>query len=236
MRGTRAFEIYNNTFETSSSYSETRHLFLRAGTGVVYDNVFDSSGNAYTSAAIDLADYRAATGTGKDSCDPDCSTSGLCFGTYYKLPVSSVSGFTTGDVVTGDTSGASGTILGLGATQLYFMTISSGPFQNGEDLQVSGSTEGTASAASSQVNGEGHACCDQIGRGQNQASEPCYFWDNVDHNTNSVIPNVSDYTAAGYITLNTDYYNSEKSGYTPYTYPHPLRGESSATIQGITIQ
>lgn len=81
IRGTRAFEIYGNTF-TRSYAGCCRALFLRAGTGVIYNNVFDESGGIYywkQPSAITFYEYRATPGgTGFASCSSECSTSALC--------------------------------------------------------------------------------------------------------------------------------------------------------------
>ncbi|MCK5150029.1 hypothetical protein KAJ87_03845, partial [Candidatus Pacearchaeota archaeon] len=70
--------------------------------------------------------------------------------------------------------------------------------------------------------GEGHPCCDQIGRGRDQVNEPLYTWGNENHNEIAVTPTVPS-VVSEYIQVNRDYYvGIEKPGYTPYTYPHPL--------------
>jgi len=82
-----------------------------------------------------------------------------------------------------------------------------------------------------------HPCPDQIGRGKDQASEPLYIWGNS-FNGGSASVSVSDYADPGvceaadkcnqeqncrdFIQENRDYYLSQKPGYTPYQYPHPL--------------
>ena len=72
---------------------------------------------------------------------------------------------------------------------------------------------------------EGDPAMDQIGRGKNQALDPAYVWGN-----DAAIPlDVRNET----IIENRDYYLSEKPGYTPYVYPHPLSttGESPKTCR-----
>ncbi len=225
-RSTRAYEIYNNHFITSSFYSETRALFLRGGTGVVYNNKFDDSANPYTSAAIDISEYRirtSAVGTGRDSPGGDCDTA-LCYPTYYKVQVNDASVFAEGDTITGETSGASGTLLALATTgnnYIYFASVSSGPFQSGETVN-DGVDTAVTQAAQATVNGEGYPCCDQIGRGKDRALEPYYFWGNVDEASVAVKPRV-DAVPNGYIVEDRDYRNAEYP-YTAYTCPHPATG------------
>jgi hypothetical protein len=109
---------------------------------------------------------------------------------------------------------------------------------------------------------DGSECDDQSGSGNaydddDAALTSCddqpnhsYFWDNKDNcggdtvtcgsgssfNPTNDTPNCT--------ILNTHFYNSEKGGYSPYTYPHPLRGDAPSnksymygvTMSGITIQ
>jgi hypothetical protein len=109
-----------------------------------------------------------------------------------------------------------------------------------------------------------HMCKDQPGAGQNQASEPIYVWNNCTQayscpDDGSVctcggagyVASLQGYSAYGCDTQlnalvqeNVDYYNQTvKTGYTPYTYPHPLQGAvvvpssfSGTTAQGVTIR
>jgi hypothetical protein len=154
-RGTRIYEIYKNRFVRAVNGC-CRALFLRGGSGVVFENTFDESGGQYRQyeyhSQIYLFDYRAAKmGTGMSKC-------------------------------------------ALG---------------------------NQAPLCPADTGGEGYPCYDQIGRGKDQAIEPYYFWGNVDHNGNEVKP-VVDASVADYIKINRDYYISQKAGYTPYKYPHPL--------------
>lgn len=65
----------------------------------------------------------------------------------------------------------------------------------------------------------------QIGRGKNQTLDPLYIWGNSVQDAGGgtggmQIGNVS----SSLIQQNRDYYASQKPGYTPYQYPHPLQG------------
>lgn len=159
-RAARAYEIYENTFfRANREYG--KGVYLRGGTGVVYNNTFNISTVGYSPGTIFLSDVRAngSGGTGESACSSNCSTS---------------------------------------------------PFCRPED------------------GGEGYPCCDQIGRGKNQQSEPLYVWNNKDHNGNPILPTVES-TITDYIQLDRDYKNVEKPNYIAYTYPHPLT--SSGAIQ-----
>lgn len=95
-----------------------------------------------------------------------------------------------------------------------------------------------------------YPCLDQIGRGKNQALEPMYFWGDlydsnkdgtaedtygVDYffavvNQNATSECTPDVHTNTFIVENQDYYKSAttaKSGYTPYTCPHPLVGSGA---------
>lgn len=64
----------------------------------------------------------------------------------------------------------------------------------------------------------------QVGRGLSQALDPAYIWDNTGI---TAVPDACDAPEIiGMVQLNRDYYESARPGYTAYTYPHPLRGES----------
>jgi hypothetical protein len=115
-RGGRWFEIYDNHFYIASGKNQSALISLRAGSGVVFNNLLTTLGN---SPGIDI--YEEDTGT-------------------YPLQ-------------------------------------------------------------------------DQVGRGQNQTLDPLYIWSN----------DFGDSVSQGDIQLNRDYYRSTRSGYSAYTYPHPMQ-------------
>jgi hypothetical protein len=58
-------------------------------------------------------------------------------------------------------------------------------------------------------------------RWMQQATEPCYSWNNTDQNNNPV--NFKQWSSGASILVGRDYFNdTPMPGYTPYTYPHPL--------------
>ena len=88
----------------------------------------------------------------------------------------------------------------------------------------------------------GWPCRDQIGRGGNQASIPLYEWNNcsgavcgsggtpVHFGTYDGSTGDCSYMNLYHIKSGRDYFNdTQKPGYTPYTYPHPLQGVSDTT-------
>jgi hypothetical protein len=69
------------------------------------------------------------------------------------------------------------------------------------------------------------SCTDGIGKGTNQSLTPLYGWENT---LNGAASNVAIYGRCDHmsevIQLGTHYYQSAKSGWNAYNYPHPLRG------------
>lgn len=64
----------------------------------------------------------------------------------------------------------------------------------------------------------------QIGRGKNQESDPAYCWNNFK------LPSGQ----ATYVIDGRDFFsNTEKPGYIPYTYPHPLVNENAAILKRV---
>ena len=95
----------------------------------------------------------------------------------------------------------------------------------------------------------GYPCRDQIGRGQNQLSEPVYVWDNGANTSVMVYDSYCGNPPEGWcftsshIQANRDYIvGVPKPGYVPYVYPHPLQEElvsdriSPANPNGLMVQ
>lgn len=72
-----------------------------------------------------------------------------------------------------------------------------------------------------------YPCTDQIGRGQNQTSDPLYIWNNSGMSGVAMV-NISNECGGAqvstFIQVSRDYFIgfTPKPGYAPYTYPHPL--------------
>lgn len=74
------------------------------------------------------------------------------------------------------------------------------------------------------TNGGIHPFRDQPGTSHGQSVYGCYQW----NNSGSQIPsNWWGTDAPSIVQLNRDYFNSQPSGYTSYTYPDPLQGTTS---------
>lgn len=250
IRAVRAYEIYRNALTRTGTQTCSEGIYLRGGTGLVYENKLGCE--TYTrGVSVALYDYRASNmdATGTETCSASCNTNAArkpyCYATYYRLKTANdpATAFSSAYnyTVTGQTSGASGTVIGYTNSgdggvpadhyYIYFLAITGGPFSNGENLQVGGVTKTTAAAASESQSGEGAGnCCDMIGKGKDQASDPLYIWGNTDKDGNALNDAAPTGMQSGYITLNTDYVLSTKPEYTAYQFPHPLDTEHSGWI------
>lgn len=84
---------------------------------------------------------------------------------------------------------------------------------------------GSVTASSSCPSTEGYPCAQQIGRGQNNSSDPAYVWNNTNFAQMSWDPGTQSY-----IVQNRDFFmTGPKPGYTSYPYPHPLQGAAPPT-------
>lgn len=234
IRGVRAYEAYNNKHTSPGGQANGSFVYARGGTGVIYSNqtLPDAS---YYRKPISVFETRAYPGGSSTlssavstACENNTGGVAICNANFTRLQVASnpYGSFTPGDVVTGATSGASGTVTlvtNSGGYYIYFLTVTGGPFANGENLQVGGVTIMASAAASEAQTGEGHPCCDQVGRGKDQASDPLYAWGNIDQNGTkaSIGP---DTDQAAFLADGVDYVDSAeaKAGYSAYTCPYPL--------------
>lgn len=236
VRGVRVYEVYNNTFTRSKSVYLQNAVALRGGTGVVYSNRFDGT---YTRGAIKLHEVRASTAgdtTLHSVVSQYCNGSPLCQASYYRLQTTDdpyAKFGLSGAVVVGATSGATGVVFkvtNVNGFYVYFLSITNGPFKAGENLLVGGTVKTSAAADLEAKGGEGYPCCDQVGRGQNQASEPAFFWNNIDDKGNPVTVGFNEPGVAAVFVEGRDYCTHDTStscngvsiSYTPYKYPHPL--------------
>jgi len=70
--GSMQYEIYNNSFSLGSGKTLPRWMFIRGGSGVVFNNTMTNSGT-FTNGTIDLAEYRlkaidSCSGAGQSCC------------------------------------------------------------------------------------------------------------------------------------------------------------------------
>ena len=256
LRSVRSYEIYGNTFQNKGKrWVLPRAIFLRGGTGVVFDNTFTG--------------YRVAVGVNNYRDVNTFKFWGMADGTspYDRNDgVTYDSGSHTGDKGQGvlacagkewdadqwvgyslrnTTTGKSGII--RANTQ---DTISVVPAIYGDSLTWNTGDAFTILRA--------YPCLDQIGRSTGkrlsghdpplpkewpeQALEPLYAWNNTLDGADVGIGSDSLH-----VLKNRDFYNgTPRPGYKPYTYPHPLTQqfppppksdfEAPAVPQGLTAR
>lgn len=121
------------------------------------------------------------------------------------------------------------TIPAGGGNQSNYMDLRAGSGVMFGNTKSGGTNAGSGTIALREEDAGGYPELYQIGRGKDQALDPAYCWDNFK------LPSGQ----ATYVIDGRDYYsNTEKPGYTPYEYPHPLQGfpsppsDLSATADG----
>jgi hypothetical protein len=159
---TREFEISNNTWIISTGRNLDALMFLRGGTGVVFENTLVLQGSGSYNNMMKLTEYRCnAASQCSNNVTQDGVTAGTCCTTY--------------------------------------------------------------------------PCLSQIGRGQNQALDPLYIWNNTGMtgiNLVNVDSGCGGQSVTTFIRASRDYFlgSTPKPGYVPYTYPHPLVGGNSGDL------
>jgi hypothetical protein len=238
-RGMRQFEIYSNTFTAQAGGADTA-IYLRSGTGVIFNNTFLSSYNSIAKAAEDRDTDAfppwggSGAAGGCDGSKPFDKNDGVVYasGTHTGANTSNVmtdstKNFTvnqwnTGYSIRNTTAGWGSIISSNTATTVTNGTSAFGQsrvWANGDSYQIL----------------QAYPCLDQIGRGAgdvlsganptpeawpHQVLDPLYLWGNTFNGNGS--PLLAN--ASLHVQTNRDYYdNTTKPGYTPYTYPHPLQ-------------
>jgi len=204
LAGTMSFEIYNNTWLVTSGTSMFRWIFLRSGTGVVYNNAMTNNGTI--SRHIDMTEYRLA---GVDSCTgaaKTCCTSYPCLdqigrGTdqaldpayFWNNTVNEVAAVVSVNPVI-DSAWKVSTVY----SQDYYVVpiVSNGYY-------YSATTGGTSSSS--------------------EPSWPTTIGQTVGDNSITWINMCQILNISSVIQINRDYFvDVAKPNYTPYVYPHPL--------------
>ncbi|MES1260471.1 MAG: right-handed parallel beta-helix repeat-containing protein [Acidobacteriota bacterium] len=76
-RGIAGFEVYNNTFSSAGVASISRMMFFRSGAGVIFGNTYSTAAGGSYSAGIILTNYRSAASYGIwGACDGTSSWDG----------------------------------------------------------------------------------------------------------------------------------------------------------------
>lgn len=202
--GTMSFEIYNNAWSVTSGTSIFRWMFLRGGSGVVYNNVMTNNGSIYKE--IDMTEYRLS---GLNSCTgaaKTCCTSYPCLdqigrGTDQELnPAYFWSNTVNGAAAKVSLNPVvdSAWIASTAYSPNYFVvpSVSNGYYYSAMGGGTSGSSEPSWSTTVGNTVGDNNIT-----------------WTNM--------CKIVDISNA--IQINRDYYVGViKPAYSPYVYPHPL--------------
>lgn len=237
-RSPHAFEIYENTWNNDTG-DPVRFYFFRGGTGVVFNNthIGEPAGGAEGNSIV-LASYRsnkAYSPWGKlDGTSPiDGNT-----------PITTIthSGANNSDYLINSTNNwVENQLVGLGlinSSDGFSSGIITSNTENSITATLSGGTENTFNNGDSIIITDGYPGMDQIGRTgptvdhgyyRQQASSPLYEWGNTYNGTDLNFVVSRTYALDHrHIQEGRDYHNdTQKPGYSPYTYPHPLTNVSS---------
>lgn len=238
-RGTRAVEVYNNTFTGSGS---TNEMFeLRSGSLLIHDNTYLNWGPYLTGVATfktfratdDLGGWGGADG--KNMWDENQAGGPFAFGTHYGPDGSfgltdTTKSWTvnqwTGYALKNTTRGTFSQIDSNTATTITYKAGLFGnmTFNNTDSYQiykVNTILDQPGMGAGSLVSG--NPPTPPVGW-NNQATDPAYQWNNMYGATSLVFA-----TAYENIRATVHYFdNKQPPGYVPYTYPHPLVSGSGA--------
>lgn len=105
-------------------------------------------------------------------------------------------------------------------------------YRSDESFEPWGMCDGTSPWDENRPGQNGYACLDQIGHvfgptsGGANILEPLYEWNNTDDGADvDLVVGSSHANADQHIVQGRDFYNdTQRPGYTPYVYPHPLQG------------
>lgn len=224
-RSARSYEIYENTFSHSGSYEHV--ISFRGGTAVVFNNT--STGNFQY--FIIAKNFRCPG----SACDIPgaCEPWDFCNGdSIYDGNEAADSGIHTerNDQLTLVSSGKNWFPSEWVGYMIKNITDgSSGIITANDESSITATldngTENNWDIGDNFVITNGWPCLDQVGRstdsglGTQQALEPLYEWNNTLNGVDGdIYPRESEW-----IKENRDFYNdTQKPGYTPYKYPHPL--------------
>lgn len=239
-RGAKSYEIYENDI-IQSVRAMNFPFYLRTGTGVVFNNrvtgTWSNPGGFVNN--IRSSEFRAIAGYGNGGSLYDGNTAvtdgtGTHNGGDGQLTLIdttkawSLNGFLNVDTnfnmwVYNVTAGSSGQIVSnLGTVVTAVLTGGSRTvWNNGDSYLIT----------------NGYPARDQPGRGRDltlavgqnlpwptQALEPIYYWNNRRNTTTLTLTVSGAGNATRHILAGRDYFTdgTQRPGYTPYTYPHPL--------------
>jgi hypothetical protein len=235
-RGGRSFEIYEN--DLTYTQHQPSVISMGSGAGVIYNNRLVTSGGGIIDYGIDLDYWRPGRTrtywiwgwsgeTAIDSITRSGSTATVTvnaghgiYDSAYGNPQVRISGASQAEY--------NGTFTATRVSAYIFtITVSGTPATPATGTLI------LTCPWDGNTDQYGYPCIDQPGRGTgdlitgdypingawpNQALDPVYVWGNT-KNGSALSPRA---VASNVIVLNRDYYESEKSGYAAYAYPHPL--------------
>lgn len=207
-RSTHSFEIYQNTYINNSSISKTcRYLTVRGGTGVVWGNSYSGS------IAWDGVTMQYFRAYGAES----------------------------------SWQQADGTVWQLGSTNLAAAgsrqcTIGGGVGFNSVDKETLGTFGGSFTRGFDGTGTLGYPGRDQSGWTTGQVISPVYTWSQTQSTFSGVVatgiwagvfpPSTPDTLLQNFLQSGREWIDNgttAKPGYTPYAYPYPTGGGSTAT-------
>jgi hypothetical protein len=234
-RGTRALEVYNNTF--TGAGSSTEMFELRSGSCVIHDNAYFNWGPYLTSVAT-LKTFRAT-----DAFSPwggangknlwDANQSGLPFASGMhngssgdfgltdstkNWPPNQWSGYTLNNITQGTFSQIGSNTATTITYKPALFTNNRMTFNSGDSYQiykVNAILDQPGMGAGSLLSGSAPT---PPSGGYNQVADPCYQWNNLYGTTSLTFARAYEN-----IRSNAHFFdNTQPPGYVPYTHPHPL--------------
>ena len=222
-----------------SQASWTRADNFGTGTGqiIMEDNTFDATSSTYNGGgwALVFCSFDGARFTVRHN------TFKKCYLDAHPNTWAHAYGVRQGEIYNNTFTGAVRVADWKAGTAVFYSNSwdgGSGITLHAPTLYYASDTNGQCCLTSNLTNA---ACTQRPGMGYNYALDPIYIWGNT-NNTPQLIGE-GDYPdncgngqlTANALRLNTEYYLSQKSGYTAYTYPHPLRNEGPPDTQAPTI-
>jgi MYXO-CTERM domain-containing protein len=222
-----SFEIYANDFSNDGpDYLNGYFVWLRGGTGLLYDNAMGGSAKLY-GEPLGMTNYRSCSGNAQ------ISMSRVCDGTSYGVCSSEPSGEWVDCTSDSDCSA-----VGAGSCNKKWCSVSRGILCQSAGDCPSGET---CTSATDGTGASGYPCRDQIGRGTNQELNPLYVWNNQAYGSSVDI--VVEDNGGGtchtseQIQADRDYCNHDPSSacgsasafqYAPFPCPHPATNSTGS--------
>ena len=239
-RGTKEWEIYGNAWTFPSS-AFTNIAFMRAGTGRLFYNTVSGPNSSYTINFDNVRSFQ--TGCCGDNPPPDTDDPGMCDGTSLWDGNTESNGWPCRDQIgRGPDIGTDSSVIGKATSSspvylwgnmetnsdnvpVQVVNGVSAWIQNNRDYyDYDSSFDGTSGTGCGTVGSRPATCTTGVG-----------YWA-----TSQSCSDISDYVGTNPITpisgtlYKCTFTDTWTEHYTPYTYPHPLRGEESSS-QGIIL-